>query len=146
LLTEDRDALLIADEVHHYGAERYAMALEDEFAACLGLTATYERGDHGIDRFLAPYIGAGGAPGSEVVARCDYERGLADGILARFRVALVGVDFTEEEREEYEELDGRARSLRGKLINAHGCPAEPFGEFMKSVTVLGEGDNGNPVG
>ena len=146
LLEEPTSGLLIADEVHHYGAERYAQALEPEFEARLGLTATYERSDHGIDRYLSPYFDGSGTSRSEVVMRCDYERGLADEILARFRVALVGVEFTDAEREAYEDLDGRARSARGKLINSHGCPQEPFGEFMKSVTVLSEGDNGNPIG
>ena len=139
--------LLIADEVHHYGAEQYSQALEPEFVARLGLTATYEREDRGIEHHLAPYFARNedqAKPGSEVVMRCGYERGLADDILARFRVALVGVDFTAEEKDEHDAWDENARHLRGQLISQHGCPQEPFGEFMRAVSRFGEG--GHPDG
>jgi len=61
------------------------------------------------------------------VAGCDYERGLADGILARFRVGLLGVGFSGGEQEEYEELDSKASRARSSLIKEYGCPSEPFG-------------------
>jgi len=139
------DGLLIADEVHHYGAPSYAQALEDGFDERLGLTATYERTDKGVAKYLDPYF-ASGAPvrtpaGGAVVARCDYERGLADGILARFRVGLLGVGFRGGERERYEELDSAAGHARSQLINKYGCPSEPFGEFMRYVQALSEGGN-----
>ena len=124
--------LLIADEVHRYGAATFALALDPEFDARLGLTATYACEDHGLADHLDPYFGG-------VVHRCDYERGLADGILARFRVGLIGVDFITEEREQYDQYDERARTLRRRLVADHGCPQEPFGEFMTAVTRLSEG-------
>ncbi len=130
-------ALLIADEVHRYGAPDFAKALESGFAARMGLTATYARDDDGIATHLDPYFGG-------VVAGCDYERGLADGILARFRIAFVGVDFTPAERLRHDEWDEQARAARHKLILEHGCPAEPFGEYMAEVNLLSEGGNGNP--
>lgn len=134
--------LLIADEVHRYGAEIYSRALQSQFEERLGLTATYEREDNGIKHFLAPYF----SPlknlwfaNTEVVANCSYARGLNDGILAHFRVGLIGVDFTPEEQSKYDVLDTVARQTRSRLIQEHGCPEEPFGEFMKAVTVLSEG-------
>ncbi len=137
--------LLIADEVHHYGAEKYSQALEEAFDERLGLTATYERSDNGVAEFLAPYFSSGGSGRAgrhgAVVAGCDYERGLADGILARFRVALLGVGFSGGEQEQYEELDSMAGRARSSLINSYGCPPEPFGEFMRCVTALSEGGN-----
>jgi superfamily II DNA or RNA helicase len=141
--------LLVADEVHRYGAESFALALEDEFDERLGLTATYEREDKGIEHHLTPYFKPDKRQhrvNGEVVAHCDYARGLADGILAHFRVGLLGVNFTPNEQDEYQELDDQARLARGHLINTHGCPAEPFGEFMKAVTVLSEGNNNDPQG
>ena len=83
--------LLIADEVHHYGADQYALALEDTFEERLGLTATYEREDNGIPRHLTPYFSPqirNFAGDSEVVAGCDYAGRLADRILAPFQLAL----------------------------------------------------------
>ena len=128
--------LLVADEVHRYGAPTFAQALDPGFGARLGLTATYAREDDGLIERLEPYFGT-------VVAGCSYERGLADEILAPFRVAFVGTDFTEDEREEHDEYDERARTLRRRLISDHGCPGEPFGEFMASVTQLSQGGQGD---
>ncbi len=51
-------ALLIADEVHHYGAEAWSQAMEEGFDRRLGLTATYERDDGGVEAVLDPYFGA----------------------------------------------------------------------------------------
>lgn len=128
--------LLIADEVHRYGAKTFAWALEPEFGARLGLTATYSRDDDGLEEHLEPYFGG-------VVMGCSYQRGLADGILAPFRVGFLGTDFTVDEREQYDLYDERARTLRGRLILDHGCPDEPFGEFMARVNELSQGGHGN---
>jgi RNA polymerase primary sigma factor len=147
MLPTGYDGLLIADEVHHYGAEMFSQALEESFDERLGLTATYERSDNGVAQFLTPYFSSKrpGRSGRQnvVVAGCDYERGLADGILARFRVGLLGVGFSGGEQEEYEELDSKASRARSSLIKEYGCPAEPFGEFMRYVTALSEGGHGD---
>lgn len=44
--------LLIADECHHYGAERFQKSLNPYFARRMGLTATYQRQDNGIEKYL----------------------------------------------------------------------------------------------
>ncbi len=147
MLPSGYNGLLIADEVHHYGAEMFSQALQESFDERLGLTATYERSDNGVAQFLTPYFSsvASGRSGRQrvVVAGCDYERGFADGILARFRVCLLGVGFSGGEQEEYEELDSKASRARSSLIREYGCPAEPFGEFMRYVTALSEGGHGD---
>ncbi len=138
--------LLIADEVHRYGAGKFAEALEDTFEDRLGLTATYEREDSGIERYLTPYFLPNGRNGTgEVVANCGYARGRADGILAPFRVGFVGVGFKDHEQQEYNSLDAQVRKARRALISEYGCPEDPFGEFMKAVTQLSEGSNGKPI-
>jgi len=137
--------LLVADEVHHYGAEKFACALQDSFEERLGLTATYERNDNGIQQFLSPYFAPLGRHTNgedEVIANCGYARGLADGILAPFEVTLVGVHFTPDEQREYDTVNAKANQSRQKLIELYGCPKEPFGEFMRSVSQLSEGNNG----
>lgn len=141
--------LLVADEVHRYGAAKFSLALELQFEERLGLTATYEREDNGIKLHLTPYFTPPNSleiVGKEVVAVCSYARGLNDGILAHFRVGLLGVDFTAEEQSEYDELDKAVRYTRNKLIREHDCPEEPFGEFMKAVTVLSEGNHIDYIG
>lgn len=47
-LGDDGKTLLIADEVHHYGAPTFAKALVDRFSWRLSLTATFSRNDDGI--------------------------------------------------------------------------------------------------
>ncbi len=149
MLPQGNRGLLVADEVHRYGAEQFSLALEPQFEERLGLTATYEREDNGIERYLAPYFSPLASLRTDdtgVVANCSYARGLNDGILAHFRVGLIGVDFTPEEQSEYDVLDTLAKQTRSKLIREHDCPEEPFGEFMKAVTVLSEGYAGDQRG
>jgi RNA polymerase primary sigma factor len=147
MLPQGLRGLLVADEVHRYGAEKFALALKDSFEERLGLTATYERNDNGIQQFLSPYFvplnrHANGE--DEVIANCGYARGLADGILAPFEVTLVGVHFTPDEQREYDTVNAKTNQSRHKLIKLYGCPEEPFGEFMRSVSLLSEGSNGRP--
>ncbi|AWG98502.1 DEAD/DEAH box helicase [Rhodococcus ruber] len=126
--------LLVADEVHRYGALTFSRLLTDDFTERIGLTATFERSDDGVERHLLPYFGT-------VINGCDYERGHTDGILAPVRVMLVAVPFDEFEAAEYQEYDELARKLRGDLIEKFGCVGEPFGEFMRDVQLLSGGES-----
>lgn len=126
-------ALLVADEVHRYGAITFSKLLTERFPERIGLTATFERSDDGVERFLLPYF-------RTVIEGCSYERGHADGILAPVSVMLVAVPFDPIEAAEYQEYDEAARKLRGDLIEKFGCAGEPFGEFMRDVQLLGGGD------
>jgi RNA polymerase primary sigma factor len=121
--------LLIGDECHHYGADRFATALLPSFDHRLGLTATFERNDDGLATHLIPYFG-------DVCYRLDYARAVADRVTARWKVALVGVEFTRGEQHAYTEADDAARRARAFLINSCDVRAEPFGEFMDAVTSL----------
>ncbi|MBC2639081.1 MULTISPECIES: DEAD/DEAH box helicase [unclassified Rhodococcus (in: high G+C Gram-positive bacteria)] len=125
-------ALLVADEVHRYGALTFSRLLTEEFTERLGLTATFERTDDGVEQHLLPYFEA-------VISGCDYDRGHRDGILAPVRVMLVAVPFSEAEQGTYSELDETAKRERGNLIHKYGCTGEPFGEFMRDVQQLSEG-------
>ena len=127
LQPDAEQTLLVADEVHRAGAETWSLALDTSFSQRLGLTATYEReNDLGVERFLDPYFGG-------VRASVGYGEALADGVICRFRVALVGVSFTVGERAEYDEAAGRAARLRARLIHDWDCPPEPFGTFLAAV-------------
>ncbi|WP_186814929.1 DEAD/DEAH box helicase [Cellulomonas terrae] len=125
-------ALLIADEVHRYGAEKFAAALQPEFERRLGLTATLERLDEGVDEYLKPYFG-------KVVFRCGFERAFADEVLSPFRVALVPVPLRAHERVAYDRADERVSKTRKSLIKDFGCDPYNFGEFMRDVSVLAAG-------
>lgn len=129
-------ALLIADEAHHYGAETWAAALEPGFDRRLALTATYDRDDGGVEAVLDPYFGS-------YRYQLGYAQALREDVIAHFRIAFVGVRFTDAELAAYLEQDDRARRKRSLLVNAYGLPAEPFGLFMRAVQRLSRsGDDG----
>ncbi len=129
LLPPPFEGLLIADECHHYGAVEWQAALEERFRHRLGLTATYEREDGGIEEFLNPYFG-------QVLYSVMYEEALADDVIARFKVAFVGVPFTSSETEQYEQAASWASKSRKRLIDYYGVTAEPFATFIKEVNQL----------
>ena len=129
LLVDDAPALLIADECHHYGAEAWSRGLEAGFSDRLGLTATYEREDLGVEQWLQPYFGSR-------CYRLGYEEALADGVIAPFRIAFIGVQFTADEASFYDDADAKARKYRQRLVSDWGLPSQPFGEYMRAVQRL----------
>ena len=139
LLPRGAKGLLVADEVHHYGARMWSRILQKDFDRRLGLTATYEREDSGVERFLDPYFGGGVFP-------VDYARALADDVIAPFKIAFVAVRFSGEERRRYEEHDEKAGRYRRKLVREYGLPEEPFGEFMREVNQLAVGGEEEATG
>ena len=139
LLPRGRRGLLVADEVHHYGARSWSRILQADFDRRLGLTATYEREDSGIDSFLDPYFGGG-------IFTVDYARALADDVIAPFKIAFVAVRFSGAERRRYEEHDEKAGRYRRKLVREYGLPEEPFGEFMREVNHLAVGGEEEATG
>ena len=131
--------LLVADEAHRYGASTWGGALHDVFRLRLALTATYERADDGIREVLEPYFG-------EVVYRYGFDRAVADGALAPFRIALAGVPLTPSERVEHEEADRRVRRLHGQLVGPLGMPREPRRLLQAVTAVVAEAEAGGSVG
>lgn len=117
-LLEDRAGLLVADEVHKYGSARPAETLREGFGARLGLTTSVERQDAGVDEVLRPYFGT-------VLDGCDLRRGRAEGVLGRFRLALVPVDLDLADRAEYDSLSAQLTALHERLA-AYGCAPDTF--------------------
>ncbi|AKL74004.1 DNA/RNA helicase, superfamily II [Actinobacteria bacterium IMCC26256] len=122
--------LLVADEVHRFASEHNRRGLKEGFAQRLGLSATLERPDELHEEVLLPYF-------RDVVYQLGYERATQDGVIARVRVAMVGVDLLPEERERYDELDSQVRLQHGVLINKHGAPSTGrYAKFMSFVVRL----------
>ena len=128
--------LLVADECHRYGSAVNQLALDPRFGRRLGLSATYAREDNGNLAWLDPYFGG-------TCFRLGYERAVADGIVARFRVVLLGVQFSSTERAAYEKLTKLMGAWRGRLVSQYGVPEEPFDVFMRAVSALA---NSNEAG
>lgn len=129
LAPHSRNSLLIADECHRYGTAAWANALRSRFGERLGLTATYERSDNGIEDHLEPYFG-------DVVYSYDFADARQDSVVAPFKVALIGAAFSPSERIRYSDASERARTARRKLITGYGVVESPFGEFMREVVRL----------
>jgi superfamily II DNA or RNA helicase len=134
-----RVGLLIADECHRYGSNSNKDALDERFERRLGLSATYQRNDNGNTEWLEPYFG-------ETCFRLNYKRAIDDGVISQFSVALVGVAFSDFERAEYDEYSEKLYRLKKKLLNGFDLTEEPFGEFMKEVSLLAEGGCGEGTG
>jgi RNA polymerase primary sigma factor len=126
--------LLIADECHRYGSQYNQEALDARFDKRLGLSATYARLDDGHLGFLDPYFGG-------TCFRIGYERAIADRVVAPFKVALIGTQFSADERDAYDDADQRARDAKRKLIAAVETPADSFGEFIKEVNAIADDDS-----
>jgi len=144
VLPSTKHALIIADEVHGYASVVSALALREEYNERLGLTATFERADDGVEEVLAPFFNPqfqSNMFAGTVIEGCGYARGLADEILAPFRIGLLGIDLDEDELNLYLHFDLKLSKLRINLVSEHGCPEQPFGEFMKAVGLLSNGNH-----
>jgi len=127
--------LVVADEAHRYGAPTWGEALPEAFGLRLALTATYERGDDGVTEVLEPYFGP-------VAFRYRYDRAVADGTVAPFSIALVGVDLTDAERATHDAADARVRSLHRELIAGLGMPKEPAALLRAAAAVVARAEGG----
>lgn len=125
--------LLVADEAHRYGAPTWGSALSDEFALRLALTATYERADDGVADVLGPYFGP-------VVYAYGYQRAVADGVVAPFRIGLAKVALTDAEQQRYDSADTRVRQLHRELIGPFKMPREPRALLTAVTAVVSEAE------
>ncbi len=117
--------LLVADEIHRYGSTEFSKALLEHYEWRLGLTATLERLDDGVDRVLTPYF-------QRSVFQYGYEDALRDKVVAPFRLLLVGVDFTHDERERFRKATEKCSEARSELYALYYYP-EDWGLFFQKV-------------
>ncbi|KRE61573.1 DEAD/DEAH box helicase family protein [Nostocoides sp. Soil756] len=122
---EDGKVLVIADECHRYGAQQWGLVLHPSYRRRLGLTATFERNDDGIEGLLRYF---GGAPVFDI----GFREAITEGVIARYDVRLLGVELTPAERRDYDDAAEMLRDARMKLLAAD-FPAEPFGAFLYEV-------------
>ncbi|MET4144050.1 sigma-70 family RNA polymerase sigma factor [Arthrobacter sp. UYCo732] len=136
-LRDHKAGLIIADECHRYAAPMFAEALETGYTWRLGLSATYERADGEHLVRLAPFFG-------DIVFRLWYDRALAEKIIAPFDVAMVGVELTPAERDEYDAFtETMAKAAVPLEIYLH-LPRNPFPPFIAAVARLAESKVDSP--
>lgn len=103
--------LLVVDECHRAGAKETAASLWSvPYDSTLGLSATPERGDDGLDDVLVPALGP-------VLYRYPLVDALDDGVLSSFACVNLYLDLDEISLAEYREIEARIRGL-GSSANA----------------------------
>ena len=104
--------LVIVDECHTLGAETYREALTCLNHATLGLSATPEREDTGLD-IIAPLIG-------DVIFRYSYREAIRDGVIPPFTLKAVKVELQPNERLQYDNLQFKIRNYSKNLSKKYG--------------------------
>jgi superfamily II DNA or RNA helicase len=104
---DEAKVLLIVDECHRAGAPSSQQALEGEFVASLGLSATPERNDDGLADALIPKLGP-------IIYRYGYPEASKDGVITPFELKNVAVPLTAREGRKYENLTKKiAKAYQG---------------------------------
>ncbi|MDT0195719.1 sigma-70 family RNA polymerase sigma factor [Arthrobacter sp. AB6] len=133
-LRSHKAGLIIADECHRYAAPMFTGALQEGYAWRLGLTATFERADGEHENLLTPYFGG-------VIYNLWYDRALKDQVIAPFDIALVGVELTPSEQNDYDEFSTVIVEATRKLETYAGVPRRPFPQFIAAVAALAASDS-----
>lgn len=107
-LPSDTKALIIADEVHHYGTPLAQKMLEKGYVRRLGLTASLERNDDGVDQIIKSYFG-------DVEYTYDYSEAIDDNVIAPFKILFLKVQMSVLEEQEYNRLSTRISKLKSSL-------------------------------
>lgn len=103
------DIFLIADECHTAGTEKNRVALEGNWRATLGLSATPERQyDDFFEEVLIPRLG-------NVIVDYDYSSAAKDKVISKFKLSNHRVDFTGDEQAEYEKITRRIAIEKSSL-------------------------------
>ena len=117
-------ALLVADEVHHLGANFWRKALDDRMEWRLGLSATPERSDSGTNLHLIPYFG-------KVCFNMSFRQAKDQNLIAPYRLFQWRLSFTSHERFEFDKLADDLSRIRRSLCLSEGLPIDtPVPEFL----------------
>lgn len=107
----NQPTMLIVDEVHRAASSENAKALEGEFVATLGLSATPERQfDDLFEEVLSPRIGP-------IIFEYDIVAAAKDGILSRFETINVEFELLADELEAYNDLTTRIARRRAMVAS-----------------------------
>lgn len=114
-LVNEEIAIKVLDEVHHYGAELYQGVFSLKSKHTIGLSATPERGDEGD---LAIRYGAG---------KIVYSLHDLNELKERFEICTIRLSFTNNEYNEYKELQTEYR----KILLIKGINPDRIQEFAR---------------
>ncbi len=115
--------LIIVDEVHRMGSDVWSNALVSQATNRLGLTATLERSDGGVELRVAPYFGLKiTKEGAVPTFNLDYKRAREESTISRYQVVFVPCVFSTEESERYQRLK---KAYSNSWAELHAMTAGP---------------------
>jgi len=115
--------LIIVDEVHRIGSDIWSNALVPHATDRLGLTATLERSDGGVEVHIAPYFGLKiGKGGTVPTFDLGYKRARKEGTICRYQVIFVPCAFSDEESARYQRL---RKAYSNSWAELHAMTAGP---------------------
>lgn len=109
---EGRRVMVVVDECHWAAATANSEAIRFDFDAALGLSATPERSDDGLEEVLIPQLG-------QIVYRYSLRSALDDGLLAPLTCWNLHFDLTASEHAALEPLELRIRRIELDLLKEH---------------------------
>jgi RNA polymerase primary sigma factor len=118
--------LIIVDEVHRIGSAIWSNALVPQATDRLGLTATLERSDGGIEVHVAPYFRLKvGKDGAIPTFDLDYKRARKERTISRYQVIFVPCVFSDKEYSIYNQLRSEYSNSWAKLHEMTAGPGRP---------------------
>lgn len=109
---DEENILVIADEVHNYGTDKSETFLFEDFNRRLGLTASLERSDEGVEKILLNYFG-------QVIYQYDYADAIEEKVISPFEILYLSVPMDDQEQEEYDSYSRKISRLKNTLQNRY---------------------------
>jgi superfamily II DNA or RNA helicase len=133
---EGRQQMLIVDECHWAATRSNAEIFTSKFDATLGLSATPERSDDGLEDVLIPTLG-------KVVYRYSLLRALDDGLLASLKLFNVVFELSPPEIGELNQLEEQITRIEGRLLELDPTLNAHRGLDRNVAFLEASGSNGN---
>ena len=132
----DSETFLVVDECHRAGSPENAKALQGQFAATLGLSATPHREyDNGFEDYVVPALGP-------VVFEYTYTSARRDGVVTPFDLVNVQVTMLPHEQKQYDRFTRRASILLRRMRAEQSVGLE---EQMKRVLQMRAAISANAI-
>jgi len=126
--------MLIADECHEYGGEKYKLFLECRAEGRLAISATPP--DETATGDKHPVLKTMG----NQFYRLGYKQAHADDLIAGFKIRYLGIDLDHGERIRYDRLSDDIRRLSRELEEIYGPQLEGGNLFVRIMAIVAAGE------
>jgi len=139
-ITQEGDWMLVVDECHRAASEENRKAMNGEWTATLGLSATPERQyDDWFEEFLVPQLGT-------VISEYGYVEAKKDGVIVDFEMRNYKIPLTLEEQNEMEKLT-KSIAIERMLLSAQAQDSSSLllNLLMKRARISQKAENRIPI-